>query len=778
MKVRLKLRSKLLLSVLSTAIVVFLVSFGYLTNKLEDITLRSAFRYVDATTREHSNAVKANFDEEMGMARAMAQGFQNYKDLNYEEINKNSLRVLQGIAVNNPQFLSVWASWELNSIDRTWDKPYGRVRYTYFWENGALKYVEDRVNLTGDDPNSSYYHIKSTKREFIIEPYWFTYTGTNMKVLETSICVPLVDNDRFVALFGFDIELERYHEFIDSVEIFPGSNSMLISQDGLIVAHSDSSLTGIRVDSIFNQQKIGFNIIDKLKKESDFSFNVNMNGSEYYASFQSFAISGTTNRWTFASLSPLSIIVEESKDVATRSRIVILAGLLILALVVWIISYSITHPLVKATRTLRELAGGEIDTSKKLAINSGDEVEDIGSSINILIDSLYKTTNFAREIGKGNFNVDYSKLSENDKLGEALLDMRKSLEHARLQEVERKLGEDKNRWANEGVAKFAEILRQNSDDLNEFCYSFIYNLVKYVDANIGAIYLVNNDNPNEVYFELMATYAYERRKYEEKRIDFGEGLVGRCAKEAETIYMTDLPKDYIKISSGLGEESPTCLLLVPIKLNENVHGVIEMASFEPIEDYKIRFIEKIGESLAATISNVKINIRTGKLLDESRVKSEELASQEEEMRQNMEELQATQEEAARKTAEMESLIGALHASSFVIEYDLNGNITSVNQAYLTLTGQSENEVIGTHHSDNLEMTDEQKKNYQKFWNDLRNGMVKKETSRIKLGKKTLTFIETYSPIFNQNRQVVKILKIAHNITDFIEDEKVKGRKTK
>ena len=72
----------------------------------------------------------------------------------------------------------------------------------------------------------------------------------------------------------------------------------------------------------------------------------------------------------------------------------------------------------------------------------------------------------------------------------------------------------------------------------------------------------------------------------------------------------------------------------------------------------------------------------------------------------------------------------------------------------------------------------QKKNYQKFWNDLRNGMVKKETSRVKLGKKTLTFIETYSPIFNQNRQVVKILKIAHNITDFIEDEKVKGRKTK
>jgi methyl-accepting chemotaxis protein len=778
MKVRLKLRSKLLLSVLFTAVVIFLASLGYLTRKLEDITLRSAFSYVDATTREHSNEIKANFDEEMGMARAMAQGFQQYNDLSFEEIRNNSLRVLKGIAVNNPKFLSVWASWELSPIDRAWDKPYGRIRYTYFWENGVLKYVEDRVNTTGDDPNSSYYHIKSNKREEIIEPYWFTYTGTNKQILETSLCVPLVDNDRFIALFGFDIELERYHEFIDSIEIFPGSISMLISQDGMLVAHNDSSMVGVQVDSLFSRQNLGFNITDKLKKESNFSFNVNFNGIDYYASFQSFAISGSNNRWTLASLSPLSIIIKESQDVAARSRIAIIVGLLVLALVVWIISYSITNPLVKATITLRELAGGEIDLSKKLSIKTGDEVEDIGNSINILIDSLHKTTNFAREIGKGNFTVDYSKLSENDKLGEALLDMRKSLEYARLQEVERKIGEDKNRWANEGVAKFAEILRQNSDDLNEFCYVVINNLVKYVGANIGAIYLINNDKPYEVYYELMATYAYERRKYEEKRIDYGEGLVGRCAKEAETVFMTDLPKDYIKISSGLGEESPTCLLLVPMKLNENVHGVIEMASFETIEEYKIRFVEKIGESLAATISNVKINIRTARLLEESRIKSEELASQEEEMRQNMEELQATQEEAARKTAEMESLIGALHASSFVIEYDLNGNITSVNQAYLTLTGQSENEVIGTHHSDNLEMTDEQKQNYQKFWNDLRSGIVKKETSRIKLGKKTLTFIETYSPIFNQNKQVVKILKIAHNITDFIEDEKAKGRKMK
>jgi methyl-accepting chemotaxis protein len=125
---------------------------------------------------------------------------------------------------------------------------------------------------------------------------------------------------------------------------------------------------------------------------------------------------------------------------------------------------------------------------------------------------------------------------------------------------------------------------------------------------------------------------------------------------------------------------------------------------------------------------------------------------------------------------MESLINALNTSSYVIEYDLSGRIITVNQAYLALTGQPEKDVIGTHHSDNLEFTEEQKVNYQKFWNDLSNGIIKKETNKITINGKTYTFIETYSPILNETRQVIKILKIAHNITDFIETKGSKKTK--
>ena len=148
------------------------------------------------------------------------------------------------------------------------------------------------------------------------------------------------------------------------------------------------------------------------------------------------------------------------------------------------------------------------------------------------------------------------------------------------------------------------------------------------------------------------------------------------------------------------------------------------------------------------------------------------------MRQNIEELQATQEEAARKTAEMESLINALNASSYVIEYDINGKITSVNDAYLKLTNQKANQIVGTHHSDNLLLDDKQLKVYNLFWEQLRNGLIKKETNHVKLDGKVYTFIETYSPIKDEHDRVVKILKIAHNITDFTEgdDGKTTGKK--
>ena len=181
---------------------------------------------------------------------------------------------------------------------------------------------------------------------------------------------------------------------------------------------------------------------------------------------------------------------------------------------------------------------------------------------------------------------------------------------------------------------------ERCDDMQILSNKVIEKLVRYLDANMGGIYIVDDSDKEDIHLDLTAFYAYDRLKYAKQRIEIGENLIGQCFRENETVYLTDLPKGYVHISSGLGEADPTCLVIVPLKVNAETFGIVELASFRVIEKYQVEFIEKIGETIAATIANVKINMNTAKLLEESSEKSERLAQQEAEVHKNIENLKA------------------------------------------------------------------------------------------------------------------------------------------
>jgi methyl-accepting chemotaxis protein len=288
-----------------------------------------------------------------------------------------------------------------------------------------------------------------------------------------------------------------------------------------------------------------------------------------------------------------------------------------------------------------------------------DELGQMAKALNQLIKGLTNIFNFSVDIGKGNFNSHFESLSDDDVLGHSLLDMRNELKKAAEEEKRRKEEDEQRNWAAQGVARFSDILRKNTDELNELSYNIISNLVKYTNSNQGGIYVVNDNDKSNLFIEMKASYAYDRRKFISKRIEIGEGLVGRCYQEKEKIYLTDIPHDYMKITSGLGEDSPKALLIVPLIYNDVIYGLVEIASFDPYPPYVIEFIERIGESIAATISSSKAQIQTALLLEQSQQQAEEMSSQEEEMRQNMEELRATQEQSARREEELQHEVSEL-----------------------------------------------------------------------------------------------------------------------
>ena len=279
-----------------------------------------------------------------------------------------------------------------------------------------------------------------------------------------------------------------------------------------------------------------------------------------------------------------------------------------------------------------------------------DELQMLVEAHHSMQENINAATEFVREIEKGNLEGTYT-AAENDDLGTSLLSMREYLKEISAQEKERI-------WTSEGLAKFSELLRTNEADINGLCFNVLSHLIKYIKANQGALFVIQEKDSTEEYMEMVACYAYDRKKFLEKKIYKGEGLAGQAWIENDTLYLTDVPQDYVAINSGLGNANPSCILIVPLKVNEEIYGVLELASFAVIPTYQVEFIEKLAENLASTISMVKVNERTRNLLEESQELTEQMRAQEEEMRQNLEELTATQEELQRKEGELDKKLKA------------------------------------------------------------------------------------------------------------------------
>lgn len=334
-------------------------------------------------------------------------------------------------------------------------------------------------------------------------------------------------------------------------------------------------------------------------------------------------------------------------------------ALLAAAIILWLVSKTIAEPLTELEKLALKLAKGELP--EHTFVLSKDEIGKMATALNALTDGLIKTSEFASEIGRGNFASAFEPLSSKDVLGNSLLEMRKSLQAANEDEKKRKIEDQERNWTTEGMARFGEILRRHTENIGLLSKDIIQNLVKYLNANQGGIFILNDSDPENVYLDLMSAYAYNREKFIKKRIQLGEGLVGGAAVEKYTIHMTELPEEYIEIESGLGGANPNSLLIIPLKLEDAVLGVIEIASFNKFKKHEIELVERIGESIASTLSTAKINTRTAELLEQSRIQTQEMQEQDEEMRQNMEEMVAAQEDSLRREEELKKEVEELES---------------------------------------------------------------------------------------------------------------------
>lgn len=388
-------------------------------------------------------------------------------------------------------------------------------------------------------------------------------------------------------------------------------------------------------------------------------------------------------------------------------------------------------------------------------------------SFNSVVNNFKNATDFAIHIGEGKFDAPFQKAGEGDLLGEALIEMRNKLKKAHEDEEER-------RRQGRIRGEMGNLLRQyQRSDLKTLCDAFLAKLIPILDLNQGGIFLIVNEGNTQPFLELVSCYAYNKKKYIEKRLSINQGLTGQCIKEKNTIYLEEIPENYVYITSGLGQATPKSLLLVPIKANEKMIGVLELASFHSIRQENIQLLEVLSERLGGIIATIQTNEQTKQFLEEATRINMELLSKENLMRQNAEELSKTKEELSKKLLEqqqesnlMKYILEAINKTNAAIEFDFEGNIISVNEMYLKVMGYQKEELIGQNERILLPKDEIDSQRYRLLWESLKSGThITGEYRRVSKSGKEVWLNGTYNPIFDIEGRPTSVVQFAQFTTE-------------
>jgi HAMP domain-containing protein/signal transduction histidine kinase/DNA-binding response OmpR family regulator len=208
-------------------------------------------------------------------------------------------------------------------------------------------------------------------------------------------------------------------------------------------------------------------------------------------------------------------------------------------------------------------------------------------------------------------------------------------------------------WLKSNLAKFTQML-QGQKDLNTVTRRILSELAQVVNAQMGMFYILEQDEDEQnKKLKLFSAYANNEERNIQREFALGQGLVGQCAVEKERILLTNVPSNYLRISSGLGEAPPVSVIVLPVLFENQIKAVIELASFGEFSETHLDFLSQLTESIGIVLNTIEANTRTEELLAQSQSLTEELRRTNEELQDKAHLLVKQKEEVEAKNKEVE-----------------------------------------------------------------------------------------------------------------------------
>lgn len=347
----------------------------------------------------------------------------------------------------------------------------------------------------------------------------------------------------------------------------------------------------------------------------------------------------------------------------------IIASILLAIIISYWIIQSITKRISVIAKEAEKIASREF-TNDKLEDATNDELKPLFNSLVSVNESFREITENANNVASGDYATDLIPRSDKDILGNSLKKMTRSLR-------ETTAANEKHNWLTAGQNQLNSTLK-GDQSIEELASNTISFLCAYLKATIGAIYQFND---KESALMLSGQYAFLSPEETKRKFTLNEGMIGQVAREQKQISLTDLSENQIRITSSVINAKPKHLLITPFLFEGKTVGVIEIGSLNEFSETEKEFLNTSMDSIAISVNSAISRKRIQELLEETQVQTEELQSQQEEMKQmneeleeqtqnlkqQQEELQMTNEELEEQTQSLEEKNKEVEASKYDIE---------------------------------------------------------------------------------------------------------------
>ncbi len=682
-------------------------------------------------------------------------------ELNFKMDRNQANTVLYENIAAVPDMKTIYMVWEPNMFDGK-DSIYANAEYhdstgrfvPLFVKHSDGIIEHDLVNNYNDNTDvNSYYYFKTKKNVMVLEPLIKRENAQNLLVLP--VIYPLHFGTKLLGVIGADYVINSINQSLSAVERSKSSQLLIFTPNGKIAASPEKELLiGRDLQTVFPENPDFYYI--KFRRGEDFE---QLTENEYIIN-RTCTIPDIGTHYSICMIVDKDTLYHDG-NLALLWSLIVGFGLFLLLL---LLIFAFRNFYMRQIKVLTE-KGENLTNVEKDYIQGGalyvPEFKRLDSVLYKYYKTFVKIKELNRQIETYQYDNELDTLPQDNQFQKSYNNMLETLRQITVQENARKEKEKAQLWITEGVAAVNDSMRIGSNKVDILSGNILMTIVKYTKAVLGGLYIYSKEEDGE-YLNLNAAVAFDKKKAVRIKIEKGVGLVGTCALEKQAIFLDKLPDDYINVFTGLGKSKPRFLAILPMLYDGELIAVAEMAFIRPLNAPEREFLSVVSSTIASSLVTAKINEQTENLMQQFRSQADALASNEKEMTENINKLKTEQQKSLEREVEMNGLLDAINNSMLSVEFSTAGVLLAANEKYLKTMHYELAEIQGMNIFEFIKGSREELEAV--MTQVLQGKFYEAETMRKTKNGETKWFLATYTPYYNFEGTISKILFFATDIT--------------